>query len=180
LGFRNPHRFTWFEGKMLVADIGEANVEELNLVQNGGDYGWSNQEGLFGISSKIDKTVVFDIPEADKAKYITPIAQYDHNDGNAISGGFVYKGALKALENKYIFGDIVTGRLLFMDTDNMEKGKDLFDINIIEDGKETALRSILNQKRVHLRIGYDPNSGDLFIMTKPDNSIRKVVKAYFK
>jgi glucose/arabinose dehydrogenase/mono/diheme cytochrome c family protein len=179
-GFRNPHRFAWFEGKMLAADIGEANVEELNLVQNGGDYGWSHQEGLYGISSKIDKTVVFDISDAEKAKYIPPIAQYDHNDGNAISGGFVYKGALKALENKYIFGDIVTGRLLFMDTENLETGKDLFDINIIENGKETAIRAIIKQKRTQLRIGYDQFSGDLFIMTKPDNTIRKVVKAYFK
>jgi hypothetical protein len=180
LGFRNPHRFAWFDGKMLAADVGEANVEELNLVQKGGDYGWSNQEGLYGIATKNDKTVVFDILEADKAKYIPPIAQYDHNDGNAISGGFVYKGALKALENKYIFGDIVTGRLLFMEAANLEKPNDLFDINIISNGKESSLREIIRQKRVHLRIGYDPFSGDLFIMTKPDNSLRKVVKAYFK
>lgn len=180
LGFRNPHRFAWFEDKMLVADIGEANVEEINVVKKGGDYGWSNQEGLYGISTKDDKTIVFDIPEADKAKYIPPIAQYDHNDGNAISGGFVYKGPLKALENKYIFGDIVTGRLLFMDTKDLKKTHDIFDINIISNGKETALREIIQQKRVHLRIGYDALSGDLFIMTKPDNAIRKVVKAYFK
>ena len=179
-GFRNPHRFAWFEGKMLVADIGEANVEELNVVQRGGDYGWSNQEGLYGIATKNDKTVVFDIPEADKAKYIPPIAQYDHSDGNAISGGFVYKGTLKALENKYIFGDIVTGRLLFMETANLEKPNDLFDVNIISNGKESSLREITRQKRVQLRIGYDSVSGDLYIMTKPDNSLRKVVKAYFK
>lgn len=179
-GFRNPHRFAWHEGKMLVADIGEANVEEINVVRNGGDYGWSNQEGHYGISTKNDKTVVFDISEADKAKYILPIAQYDHSDGNAISGGFVYKGALKALENKYIFGDIVTGRLLFMEANHLEKENDLFDINIISNGKESSLREIINQKRVHLRIGYGPFSGDLFIMTKPDNRLRKVVKAYFK
>jgi glucose/arabinose dehydrogenase/mono/diheme cytochrome c family protein len=179
-GFRNPHRLAWFEGKLLVADIGEANIEEVNLVEKGGDYGWGNQEGAWGVKTKIDKTVLFEISDNEKQKYTLPIAQYDHNEGNAISGGFVYKGYLKALENKYFFGDIVTGKLYFMNTENLKNENEIFNVNIISDGKETSLKELANLKRTHLRIGYDQNTGDLFIMTKNDQSIRKVKKAYFK
>ena len=48
LGFRNPHRLAWDTGngnRMLATDIGEANIEELNIIENGGDYGWPNREG---------------------------------------------------------------------------------------------------------------------------------------
>jgi mono/diheme cytochrome c family protein/glucose/arabinose dehydrogenase len=179
-GFRNPHRLAWFEGKLLVADIGEANIEEVNLVEKGGDYGWSNQEGAWGVKTKIDKTVLFEISETEMQKYRLPIAQYDHNEGKAISGGFVYKGYLKALENKYFFGDIVTGKLYFMNTENLKNDNEIFNVNIISEGKETTLKELANLKRAHLRIGFDQNTGDLFIMTKNDQSIRKVKKAYFK
>ena len=179
-GFRNPHRFAWVDGKLLAADIGEANIEEINLIVKGGDYGWSNQEGAWGVKTKIDKTVLFEISEIEKQKYILPIAQYDHNDGKAISGGFVYKGHLKALENKYIFGDIVLGKLFYMETQNLKAENNIFTINIYSEGKETTLKELANLKRAHLRIGYDANGGDLFIMTKNDQTIRRVKKAYFK
>jgi cytochrome c2 len=179
-GFRNPHRFAWFDGKLLAADVGEANIEEINLVEKGRDYGWSNQEGAWGVKTKIDKTIVFEISETEKRKYTLPIAQYDHNEGKAISGGFVYKGYLKVLENKYFFGDIVTGQLYFMDTENLKKDNEIFSVNIISEGKEIALKELANLKRAHLRIGFDADSGDLFIMTKNDQTMRKVKKAYFK
>jgi cytochrome c2 len=179
-GFRNPHRFAWANAKMYVADIGESNIEELNEVQKGGDYGWPEQEGSYGISTKIDKTIIYDLPKILANKYLPPLAEYDHNNGNAISGGFVYEGYLKALIGKYVFGDIVNGRLFFTDFSNKNTPGQINDINIVENGKETSLRNLVNQKRVHLRLGFDQYSGDLFIMTKADNIVRKVKKAYFK
>jgi cytochrome c2 len=177
LGFRNPHRMAWSNNKQYVADIGEANVEEINLVAKGGDYGWSSQEGSYGISTKLDKTIVFEIPESEKNKYLQPIAQYDHNEGNAVCGGFVYKGYLKELIGKYVFGDIVNGRLFYA---NLEKNGDIYEVSILSNNKETSLKEIINQKRVHLRIGYNESSGDLFIMTKPDNTIRRIKSAFLK
>ena len=179
-GFRNPHRFAWFDGKFLAADIGEANIEEINLIKKGGDFGWSQQEGAWGVKTKIDKTVLFEISEAEKQRYILPIAQYDHNEGKAISGGFVYRGYLTALENKYIFGDIVTGDLFYMESQNLKAENDIFKISIISNDKETTLKELANLKRAHLRIGYDAQSGDLFLMTKNDQTMRRVKKAYFK
>ncbi len=179
-GFRNPHRLAWFDGKFLAADIGEANIEEINLIKKGGDFGWSQQEGAWGVKTKIDKTVLFEISEEEKQRYILPIAQYDHNEGKAISGGFVYRGYLTALENKYIFGDIVTGDLFYMESQNLKAENDIFKISIISDDKETTLKELANLKRAHLRIGYDAQSGDLFLMTKNDQTMRRVKKAYFK
>ena len=51
-GFRNPHTFSFNRDKLgnirlLVGDIGRANIEEINLVENGGNYGWPEREGTF-------------------------------------------------------------------------------------------------------------------------------------
>lgn len=47
-GFRNPSRFSWTpEGKLLISDIGQAQLEELNLASAGADYGWPSREGTF-------------------------------------------------------------------------------------------------------------------------------------
>lgn len=176
-GFRNPHRFAWKGDQLIVADVGEANVEELNLVEKGGDYGWPVQEGAYGVDTKIDKTVLFDIP---KDKFSASIAQYDHTDGKAVSGGFYYEGSISALKGKYIFGDIVTGQLFYIEADNLSEQKEIFEINIVYKDKETTVKELANLKRAHLRIGLDALRNDLYIMTKNDQSIRKVMNAYYK
>jgi len=182
-GFRNPHRFAWDEAhgnRLLVADIGEANVEEVNVVVNGGDYGWSNQEGLYGLNTKIDKTVLFELDDSQKQKINLPFGQYDHSDGNAISGGFIYEGLLSALAGKYVFGDIVTGRLFYMNIDPILSDSTIYALNLTSQGKESSMRELSGQKRVHLRIGYDRATKELFLTTKKDGMIRKVSNAYLK
>src|SRR5258706_11497177 len=54
-GFRNPHRLAWDPAngnRMMVADIGESNIEELNIVEKACDYGWPSREGNYGIATK--------------------------------------------------------------------------------------------------------------------------------
>lgn len=182
-GFRNPHRMAWDEAnenRLLVADIGEANVEEVNIVVNGGDYGWSNQEGLYGVNTIIDKTVLFELSDSQKQKINLPFGQYDHSDGNAISGGFIYEGPLPALVGKYVFGDIVTGRLFYMNINPALSDSTIYVINLASEGKESSMRELSGQKRVHLRIGYDRATKELFLTTKKDGMIRKVSNAYLK
>lgn len=182
-GFRNPHRMAWDEthgNRLLVADIGEANVEEVNVVVNGGDYGWSNQEGLYGLNTRIDKTVLFELSDSQKGMINLPFGQYDHSDGNAISGGFVYEGPLSALQGKYVFGDIVTGRLFYMNLNKTLSDSTIYAINLMGGGRESSMRELTGQKRVHLRIGYDRATKELFLTTKNDGMIRKVSKAYLK
>ncbi|MFB3061997.1 MAG: sorbosone dehydrogenase family protein, partial [Candidatus Binatia bacterium] len=65
-GFRNPHRFSWDtggDGKMLIGEIGEHNVEEVNLGKVGANYGWNEREGTFQFD-KNNPSVVFQIGRA--------------------------------------------------------------------------------------------------------------------
>jgi hypothetical protein len=41
-----------------------------------------------------------------------PIAEYGHNEGNAVMGGYVYHGAaMPSLQNVYVFGDFGSGTI---------------------------------------------------------------------
>lgn len=180
-GFRNPHRMAWDidNKRMFVADIGESNIEELNVVEKGNDYGWPVREGNYGIATKVDLKKVYALKPAEQSLYHAPFAQYDHTDGNAISGGYVYQGRLKALKNKYVFGDIVKGKLFYVNIDRDLSDSSVYELSVTANNQLTDLKQLDNTKRVHLRIGYDPFAKEFFIMTKT-GIIRKVTKATVK
>jgi glucose/arabinose dehydrogenase/mono/diheme cytochrome c family protein len=180
-GFRNPHRMAWdvAHGKrMLTTDIGESNVEELNIIEKGGDYGWPNCEGNFRIYTREDLKTVYPLARADEGLYKRPFAVYDHTAGNAISGGFVYDGTIEALRGKYIFGDVVNGKLFYVNLGSDLSDSTVYELTVIRDGKETSLRELSHEKRMHLRIAYDRFSKEMYVMTKVDGMIRRIVKAY--
>jgi hypothetical protein len=55
--------------------------------------------------------------------YTYPVAQYDHSDGKAIAGGFVYRGSrVPALVGHYLFGDIVSGRVFHVPVADLRLG----------------------------------------------------------
>lgn len=116
-GFRNPFRFSFDKqtGDLVVADVGQNNVEEVDVVTSGGNYGWNFKEGSFKFNPA-DGTVSTDLSGLP-GDLIDPALQYDHDEGIAIIGGFVYRGDdLPGLQGKYIFGDYSrdfgpTGRL---------------------------------------------------------------------
>ena len=135
MGFRNPYRFSFdaATGRLIVADVGQNNVEEINDVVLGGNYGWAVKEGTF-LFDMTNGNVISNSP-GNPAGLIDPIAgplgtlQYDHEDGIAITGGFVYRGsAIPELAGKYIFGDLAVrdlppqlhGRLFYADLDTGE------------------------------------------------------------
>ena len=180
-GFRNPHRMCWdlsFGKRLIVADIGESNAEEVNLIEKGGDYGWNKVEGLARVDVMKDAKVVQPATPAELAPYRLPFGAYDHADGKAISGGFVYLGPIEALRHKYIFGDIVTGRLFFMRMDEKLTDTKIYELNVEREGVATSIAALSHTKRAHLRIGYDEQTGDLFFMTKEDGRVRRVTKAF--
>jgi hypothetical protein len=49
---------------------------------------------------------------------------YDHDEGVAISGGFVYNGTIPALRGKLVFGEINRGRVFAADTAALKKADD--------------------------------------------------------
>lgn len=180
-GFRNPHRMCWdlsFGKRLIVVDIGEANVEEINVIEKGGDYGWNQLEGSNRVDVMRDAKVVQPATAAELAPYRLPFGAYDHTDGRAISGGFVYRGPIEALQHNYIFGDIVTGRLFFMRMDERLTDTTIYELNVEREGVATSIAALAHTKRAHLRIGYDEQTGDLFFMTKEDGRVRRVTKGF--
>lgn len=176
-GFRNPHRLSWHGGRLFSAEVGESNFEEVNVIVKGGDYGWNVREGNFGIAYK-DLKNVYPVPETEAGKFQKPYLQYDHIDGSAISGGYVYEGGIAALKNKYIFGDIVNGRIFYANIDSQLSDRSVYELGIVSDGQQTNLIEMSGSKRVDVRIEYDRFTKQLYIMTKSDGKIRRVVKGY--
>jgi glucose/arabinose dehydrogenase/mono/diheme cytochrome c family protein len=180
-GFRNPHRLAWDASngnRMMVTDIGESNIEEINIVDKGGDYGWPNREGNFGITTTRDMKTVYILRKSDIDRYKRPFVQYDHEEGYAISGGYVYEGKHEALKNKYIFGDIVNGRLFYVNVDPLLTDSTVYELTIVEDGRQTSLQEMSKTKRLHQRIGYDRFNGELYVITKSDGKVRRLSKVY--
>ncbi|MBK6480421.1 MAG: PQQ-dependent sugar dehydrogenase [Saprospiraceae bacterium] len=59
-GFRNPHRITWTQkGQLLLSNIGHGDIEALDWVRPGQDYGWPYMEGEFVIDPFGDLTKVY-------------------------------------------------------------------------------------------------------------------------
>jgi len=112
-GFRNPYRFSFdfATGRLVLADVGQNNIEEVDIVTRGGNFGWNIQEGTF----LFDPTTgnVFTNPNPNP-NLINPVAEYDHFEAQAnaitriaIVGGFVYRGhKIRALHGKYICADL--------------------------------------------------------------------------
>jgi glucose/arabinose dehydrogenase len=122
-GFRNPFRMSFDPfGRLVVGDVGQNDIEEVDLVTAGGNYGWRVKEGSFlfdpaGPNSDTDPDVgkgfVYANSPGLPAGLTDPVAEYDHGDGPglpetrvAVLGGFVYRGDdVRALRGHYVFGD---------------------------------------------------------------------------
>ncbi len=179
-GFRNPHRISWDTGgehAMLISGIGEKNAEELNRGVAGANYGWPQREGTFLIDQRGDISLPYPLPPNDDALGFTyPVAQYDHDEGNAISGGFVYQGqAIPALQGIYVFGDIVTGRLFSVEADQLKLGQqaEIQELGLRVDGQPTTLREVTGINRVDLRFGLGFKN-ELYLFAKSDGRVWKV------
>ncbi|MBS1576866.1 MAG: PQQ-dependent sugar dehydrogenase [Bacteroidetes bacterium] len=180
-GFRNPHRITWTEsGKMLVCNIGQANIESINLIEPGGNYGWPFREGTFVLDLKTDLKKVNPLPANDSVyKFIYPVAQYDHDEGFAITGGFQYLGkTIPQLKGKFLFGDIRLGRLFYIDVADIKQGSQAIikEWKISLDGVTTTLKNLYGNNSVELRFGRDAK-GEIYIMSKTDGKVYKLKDA---
>lgn len=133
-GFRNAHRLSWdlTDGSMFASDIGMNHIEEINIVREGGNYGWMKREGFFesgvtrpgGALNQLFRLPAEILDGRVKDAFAYPVAIYDHGEGQAVSGGFAYHGRIPALRGKFVFGDIVRGRLFVADLAAMKKADD--------------------------------------------------------
>ena len=178
-GFRNPHRITWTKaGQMLVSNIGHANIESLNLILPGHDYGWPITEGPFMIDIKGNMKNIFARPAAyDQYNITYPVAAFDHDEGLAITGGYEYTGTqVPSLEDKFLFGDIPKGRLFYVNTSDISLGRiaPIKEWQVSVDGKLKTLKELCGNDRVDLHFGKDA-AGEIYILTKPDGKVYKLI-----
>ncbi len=144
LGFRNPHRLTWDvnptnprDNHLIANVIGLHTWETVDIIHKGANYGYSLREGnerlkLDNTTEALpdDDTIPVRVNATTTVSTVTPtypVLEYGHvkDGGDAIAGGFVYRGkALPALRGKYVFGDISTGRLWYADFQEMLRADD--------------------------------------------------------
>lgn len=105
IGFRNVWRFSFDRetGQLWAADVGQQRIEEVNIVQKGGNYGWNRYEA----NDDFAKQTKLATNRHDK-----PVAWYGHEWGGSITGGCVYRGKkFPELNGSYFFGDYLSGNL---------------------------------------------------------------------
>lgn len=137
-GLRNPERMSWYvdpadpsKDSLIATVIGLHTWETVDIIHKGANYGYSLREGNQQLDAD-DKTSA--LPAEDKIPIrvnltttigmVTPrypVVEYGHvaSGGDAISNGYVYRGKIAALVGKYIFGDITTGHIWYVNYDEM-------------------------------------------------------------
>jgi glucose/arabinose dehydrogenase len=163
---------------MLASNIGQHSIEELNLILPGHNYGWPMREGSFVIHLKESTRNLYPLSPDDAANNMDyAVAEYDHDEGAAIIGGYEYWGSsIPALKGKYLFGDMVNGRLFYVDVDDLSPGKQstMKEFRIALNGKTTSFKELCDDTRLSMRFGRD-HEGEIYISTMPDGKMYKVV-----
>lgn len=99
-GLRNPWRmgFDPETGELWVGDVGQNAVEEIDLVERGKNYGWKIMEG--------SRCRPGGPANCDRTGLTLPVAEYGHDQGNSVTGGYVYRGtAAPSLYGAYLYAD---------------------------------------------------------------------------
>jgi hypothetical protein len=88
LGLRNPWRFSFHRGTILIGDVGDRAVEEIDVATSpGANFGWPAYEG-----------------DEEQPEFTPPALTHRHPRWCAIIGGYVLRG-------RYLYGDLCSGRI---------------------------------------------------------------------
>jgi len=112
-GLRNTWRFSFdpVTGWLWAGDVGQGDWEEVDIIQNGKNYGWRCYEGNHPYNLS-----------GCNGNYETPVWEYPHSSigGYSITGGYVYRGQnVPELQGKYIYGDYVSTRVWALEYDGI-------------------------------------------------------------
>jgi uncharacterized repeat protein (TIGR03806 family) len=108
-GFRNPWKWSFDRetSDIWLADVGESKWEEINKIEPGANYGWPVFEGPECLKGPCDTT-----------ELTAPIAYYSHEEGCAVTGGYVYRGVeIPNLLGSYIYADSCNGNIWILTKD---------------------------------------------------------------
>ncbi len=104
-GLRNVWRFSFDRRtrQMWAGDVGQNLLEEVVIIEAGGNYGWNAYEA---------SRVFAKDTEIDHDEHILPVVEYGRGEGISITGGYVYRGSrYPDLRGRYIYGDYASGNL---------------------------------------------------------------------
>jgi glucose/arabinose dehydrogenase len=144
-GVRNPWRLSFDRetGLGWFADVGQNLWEEINILQNGGNYGWRRREGLHPFWNDGHGPV---------KEMVEPAMEYHHEVGKSITGGHVYRGKkYPELQGYYLYADYVTGKVWGMKYDHEKK-------------RVVANRPIQDKNLPIMSFGEDQD-GEIYLMT---------------
>lgn len=192
VGMRDPHRFSWDAGgdhRMLMGHIGQHAIEAIYDVDAGDNYGWPIIEGRLAYRNQNQCYLYPLTPEMEAAGYDYPVTSYDHDppanwpcnsdSGHAVSGGIVHRGDLRGLQGKYVFADLVEGRVFYSDLEEMDddaateapvKELSLYDT----EGNLMRMPDFVGDGRIDLRFGFDSDQ-TMYLLAKGNGKIWKVV-----
>lgn len=113
-GLRNPWRcgFDRETGDLWIGDVGQDDREEIDFEpvgsMGGANYGWRLREGTI-------QTPAQGIGGPPPADNVEPIYDYEHGngqfEGNAVTGGYVYRGPIAELQGQYFFADFTNDKV---------------------------------------------------------------------
>jgi glucose/arabinose dehydrogenase len=113
IGLRNPWRFSFdpASGDLFIGDVGQGSWEEIDRQPfdsaGGENYGWNLVEGRHCYQS-----------DCDRGRYVGPVAEYSHESGCSVTGGYVYRGAAQpTLQGVYVFADYCSGLIFTLQAD---------------------------------------------------------------
>ena len=156
-GFRNPFRFSFDRatGRLIAGDVGEGNREEVDLVQKGGNYGWNRMEATLCFSPPVN---------CSAAGLIPPIHSYARQVGQAVTGGYIYRGpSAPPLLGKYIFADYSAGWIAALTE--------------VAPGQWAREELVATRKLFSLSSFGEGENGDLYVVDYSAGAVRRIISA---
>jgi uncharacterized repeat protein (TIGR03806 family) len=157
-GLRNPWRisFDTVTGQLWCGDVGQGAREEIDKINRKGNYGWVYREGTLTGPRTTNPTMPANF---DGLYHTAPVAEYGRSEGQAVTGGRVYRGTrVSALTGKYIFADYSSGNV--------------WSINL--DGSS---RQVIAAQGGISSFGVDPANGDLLLTDLNDGIVRRLTSS---
>jgi len=124
-GLRNPWRWTFDRntGDLWLGDVGQGSYEEIDIIRNGGNYGWNVMEGMHCYNSS----------NCDQTGLTLPVAEYGRSVGYSVTGGYVYRGSnITFLFGRYLYADYGSGIIASLEKTDVDEynASQLLDTNL--------------------------------------------------
>ena len=166
---RGDNKTSRGRGRIFCGDVGQNKIEEINLIEKGGNYGWRAFEGKLCYDEKLCSQ------RHENLKF--PILSYNHSVGQSIVGGYTYRGCANPnLYGKYLYADTMNGRI-FLAEENRER----WESRPIVMGDKSLCNNGLDPSYFKHILSFAENeAGELFILAvgypDPLNSYGKIYR----